>query len=310
MTTRLPADLLAVALLQDGLLSAQQLNRNDVDLAHLLRRRQVISLIRDVYDVDATLPSRYRRTAGDSDQRQRRRVAWAGMLAMGPDAIAVSTNALALLGVQGLPQDIAPAVALPGGKYARAPQGLHIRYFNSGCRTVPYVGRRIAAPELALAQAVCELDRNHAVAVLDSALQQGLADLDQIRRLTAGRRGARKVRRWWALVDGRAQTPLETEARLLCVDAAVPPDDLQIPIRDRYGNLVGHADLGWRLPNGRWLLVDVGQGKHPRRTTLGVPRSGGHSVYGNKADRLRVIPDDLRDGNFIATVTNFIQRAR
>jgi len=67
-------------------------------------------------------------------------------------------------------------------------------------------GARVVEPMTALAQAVCELGREHAVAVLDSAVQQQLISaehVDDVRRLTHGRRGSRRASGWWDLVDGR-----------------------------------------------------------------------------------------------------------
>ena len=52
---------------------------------------------------------------------------------------------------------------------------------------------------------------------------------------------------WWI---GEPSPPLETFARLECVDAGVPPDDLQVEIRSSRGHLLGRGDLGWRLPRG------------------------------------------------------------
>ncbi|MFF4877221.1 DUF559 domain-containing protein [Micromonospora sp. NPDC000668] len=49
-------------------------------------------------------------------------------------------------------------------------------------------------------------------------------------------------------MDGRAQSPLETRARLRCVDGRVPPDALQLEVRDDDGYLLGIGDLGWRGP--------------------------------------------------------------
>ncbi len=108
-------------------------------------------------------------------------------------------------------------------------------------------GARVVGPDLALAQAVCELSREHAVSVLDSAIRLGLVapDLERVRALARGRRGAARLEAWWSLVDGRADSPLETRARLQCVDAGLAPHELQVPVLDVHGRVVARGDLGW-----------------------------------------------------------------
>lgn len=59
------------------------------------------------------------------------------------------------------------------------------------------------------------------------------------------------------LVDGRSESPLETDARLQCKDAGIPPDDLQREFYDGRGRFLARADLVWHLGNGRWLVVEI-----------------------------------------------------
>ena len=49
----------------------------------------------------------------------------------------------------------------------------------------------------------------------------------------------------------RAESPLETRVRLLATDAGYPPDELQLPERDAYGQVLGFGDLAWWLSGGR-----------------------------------------------------------
>lgn len=65
-------------------------------------------------------------------------------------------------------------------------------------------------------------------------------------RLIAGRRGAVAARDWIGQSDGRAESPLETRARLRCADAGVAPDELQSVIRGANGAVLGRADMLWR----------------------------------------------------------------
>lgn len=65
------------------------------------------------------------------------------------------------------------------------------------------------------------------------------------------------MHKWWDEADARAESPAETFARLNCVDAGVRPDALQLHVHDASGCFLGRVELGWLLPDGRWLLVEV-----------------------------------------------------
>ncbi|MCP2325947.1 hypothetical protein HDA40_004454 [Hamadaea flava] len=99
-----------------------------------------------------------------------------------------------------------------------------------------------------LADLLLHVDRMSAVSALDSALFQGLvtpAELDSVEGLIRGRRNAVVSRTWLGLADGRAESPLETRGRLVCVDARVAPDSLQAEIRRADGTVVARADMLW-----------------------------------------------------------------
>ena len=119
----------------------------------------------------------------------RRRAAWTALLAYGPGAIAVGKCALALHGVLGLPVSITPEAAVVRGRDRTDREGIRLREFDNGMETVEIDGRRVVTVEWALAQAVPELDRRHAVAVMDSALHLRLIDekgLERAHRLARG----------------------------------------------------------------------------------------------------------------------------
>ncbi len=110
-------------------------------------------------------------------------------------------------------------------------------------------GVAVTTPARTVADVVLRADRYPAVCVVDSALNQELideSDLSLIAALIARRRGAVAARRHLGESDGRAQSPLETRVRLRCVDGGVPPDVLQVEVRDDDGYLLGVGDLGWR----------------------------------------------------------------
>lgn len=188
----------------------------------------------------------------------RLRSAWLALLAY-PGSAAVGACALALLGVAGLPKEITPEAAFPDGSGREPRDGIVLRQYRRFPR-VAVGGRFAAEPAHALAQALPTLDREHAVAVMDSLLNKRIltrSGLRKARRLLRKRRDCAKTEGWWKLVDGRSQSPVETAARLRCVDARIPPDDLQRDLFDATGKFLGRADLAWYLGDGRWLLVEL-----------------------------------------------------
>ncbi|WP_231384157.1 type IV toxin-antitoxin system AbiEi family antitoxin domain-containing protein [Cellulomonas sp. URHD0024] len=307
----IPPSLIALALMQGALLSSAQCDAAGVTRGQ--RTRLVASGIwqrptRGVLDV----------APGDGirdPERRRRRAAWLGLLAYGPEAVAVGQCALVLHGVAGVPAHVAPEVALPRGRSIRPRDGIRVRYFE-GTQVMRYGPRQIAALVPALVQALPDLPRRHAVAVLDDVLHRGLLTdqgLAVIEGLLVGRRGAVEVRNRIRLVDRRAESPLETFARLDCVDGGVPPDELQVEIRDRHGAFVARGDLGWRLPGGRWLIVEVdGREVHEAPVALLRDRRRQNAMLATAhVELLRVTADDIgRRGTVAALVRTALAHVR
>ncbi len=250
-----PSSLRSLSLHQEDLLSAPQCDEAGVSVgrrSRLVRDGHWARVTRGVYDAD---PRRDRRWEAD---HRRRRAAWLGILAYGPSAISVGSCALALLGVGGLPGDISPEIAMPRPG-ARPRPGIRLRH-DEHFETMRLGQVAVAELVPALVQALPDLPRRHAVAVLDDVLRRGLLTdtaLAEVRHRLRGRRGAAHLAALWPLVDRRSESPLETFARLECVDAGVPPDELQVEIRDRLGRLLGRGDLGWRRRSGRWLIAEI-----------------------------------------------------
>lgn len=298
----LPARLVAVALTQEGLVSAGQCDAAGVLRGHrasLVRSGRLTHLQRGVYDLAPSL--RPGMPAGPDEGR--RRTAWWALLAAGPDAIAVGACALALLRVDGLPLELRPEAAMPGGSHRRPRGEVIVRSFDHGMEVVRVGGARVAAPAWALAQAVCELDRAHAVAVLDAALRRRLLPrgVSEVDVLVRGRRGAARARPWLSLADGRAQSPLETWARLECVDAGVPPHELQVAVRDRRGRVVARGDLGWWRSDGRLLVVEMdGVVAHGGPAAVYTDRVRQNAVVSADVDVLRFTARDLRTGGVVS----------
>ncbi|CAM3661238.1 type IV toxin-antitoxin system AbiEi family antitoxin domain-containing protein [Isoptericola cucumis] len=264
---KIPEEVLGLARRQEDLVSAAQADACGVDprwQARMVGQGRWVRVTTGVYDTDP-VPAADRPKPDALDHR-RRRAAWIGLLAHGPTAVAVGQAALALHGVQGLPLVVRPEVMVAGGHHRRARDGIVVRQLDPAVGVVEASGGRVAAVVHALGQAVPTLDRRHAVAVLDNAVHQDLiarAEVEAAHDLARGRRGVERTHGWWRLTDGRAESPLETFARLDCLDAGVPPDDLQHVVEDPDGRFLGRSDLAWSLPDGRWVLLEVdGVGVH------------------------------------------------
>ncbi|MFF5176883.1 type IV toxin-antitoxin system AbiEi family antitoxin domain-containing protein [Micromonospora sp. NPDC000316] len=193
--------------------------------------------------------------AGLSDSTLRRARIRAAVHSLGPGAFAVLDTALELRGIAGLrrsPQvHVSVPVDRPRPQRALAPW-LIVHQLTLGPGDVDEVaGVRTTSALRAVADVILRVDRYPAVSVLDSALNLNHltpAQLALIPGLIQGRRGAVAARSHIAEADGRAQSPLETRTRLRCVDGRVPPDALQLEVRDDDGYLLGIGDLGWRGP--------------------------------------------------------------
>jgi putative AbiEi antitoxin of type IV toxin-antitoxin system len=186
------------------------------------------------------------------------------LLTSGPHLVAAGPTAARLLGIQGLPRDGTLHFCAPPGHEIRSRSGLRVR------RTaVPPEARMIlrgiplTAPTRTCADLLLQLPRLEAVSTLDSALHQGL--LTNAERLAvlshlSGRRGAPRARDWLRLADRRAESPLETRIRLICLDGGLPPPQLQWPVWDSDHACGYRLDLAW--PAHLVAIEADGRGPH------------------------------------------------
>ncbi|MGW0435209.1 type IV toxin-antitoxin system AbiEi family antitoxin domain-containing protein [Micromonospora sp. NPDC003197] len=193
----------------------------------------------------------------------------AAVASLGPGAVAVLDTAAELYGIAGLRRSPVVHVSVPVDR-PRPPRHDDPEVVVHQLTTAPdelgrAAGIPATTPARTLADLILRVDRYPAVCLLDSALNQELVPASGcllIERLIRGRRGAVAARRHLAEADCRAQSPLETWVRLRCNDGRVPPDALQVEVRDDDGYLLGVGDLGWRLPR----IIGEADGRGPHGT--------------------------------------------
>ncbi|HET9900507.1 MAG TPA: hypothetical protein VFR46_05510 [Actinomycetes bacterium] len=157
-----------------------------------------------------------------------------------------------------------------------------------------------------LADTALRLDRAHALSMLDSALNVGKLtpdDMVRVSEVSAGRRGVQRLRTLLPLVDGRAQSPLESRIRLACIDGGVSPDDLQYAVRDRWGQLLGIADMAWWRGRSRPLVVEAdGVDAHSQPAALLRDRQRANDFTLADVDVIRFTWSDSRRPTYVASV--------
>ncbi|MDG4794863.1 type IV toxin-antitoxin system AbiEi family antitoxin domain-containing protein [Micromonospora sp. WMMD1082] len=227
------------------------------DVHRFCRAGQWRMVARGVYLVDADL----------HDGVPRRARIRAAVASFGPGAVAVLGTAAEMHHIAGSRASDEIHLSVPGSAARPARRGdPQVTVHQLVIRPMQLVrvgGIAATCPVRTVADLILRLGRYPAVCLLDSALNQRLVgddDLPEIHRLIRGPRGAVVARAHLAEADGRAQSPLETRARLRCVDGKVPPDALQLAVRDQDGYLLGVGDLGWRRQ--RIVAEADGRGAH------------------------------------------------
>ena len=108
-------------------------------------------------------------------------------------------------------------------------------------------GRLATAPAWTAVEIARSLRRPRALAVLDAALHVECCTRAELCAAVAeqkGRRGIVRVRELVQLADGRAESPMESEARLVFIDGGLPLPELQHEIVDLHGKL-WRVDFAW-----------------------------------------------------------------
>ncbi|MCX2934920.1 hypothetical protein ORI20_32160 [Mycobacterium sp. CVI_P3] len=108
-------------------------------------------------------------------------------------------------------------------------------------------GRLATAPAWTAIETARSLRRPRALATLDAALRCSacsVAELQAVVREQGGRRGIVKVRDLLPYADGRAESAMESEARLVFIDGGLTPSTIQHEIVDHCGDR-WRVDFAW-----------------------------------------------------------------
>ncbi|SBS71871.1 conserved hypothetical protein [uncultured Mycobacterium sp.] len=134
----------------------------------------------------------------------------------------------------------------PSGHQLRPADGLVV-HRRDGAPLKPLAGRPTTAPAWTAIEVARTLRRPRALATLDAALRSRRCDLAALSCAVAaqkGRRGVVKVRHLLLIADGRAESPMESEARLVMIDGGLPSPVLQAEVVDARGRL-RRLDFAW-----------------------------------------------------------------
>src|SRR3954447_12846162 len=302
----------AVAESQDWLLTTAQaaacgLTRGE--LAGAVRRRELRRLYRGVNLFDPDLVQ----------DPPRRMVYRAALLSQGGDACLFGVAAARMWQLAGLPQDDdVIEVATLGGVSRRrlspaASQALDADLPPVVVRQVPVAreeleivgGLRVRNAGLSVIDAALDLDRPSALSVLDSSLHLRLVSPDELLALVVsakGRPGIARLRSLADLADPRAESPLESRIRLICIDGGVAPDALQHPVYDHAGSLVAVGDLGWLHGRRRPLLGEADGKVHALPTAVYRDRRRGNTLVAREHDTVRFVWADNRRPAYVLYV--------
>lgn len=89
---------------------------------------------------------------------------------------------------------------------------------------------------------------DQAVTAVDALLRATrctLADVEALVARSHGRKGIQRARSALEFVDAGAESPRETWLRLLVIRAGFPRPRTQVPVRNEYGVVIAHLDMGW-----------------------------------------------------------------
>ncbi len=134
----------------------------------------------------------------------------------------------------------------PLGRQLRPTHGLVV-HRREGAPLAVVAGRSATTPAWTAIEVARGLRRGRALATLDAALRSGTCDRGQLRHVLkqhVRRRGVVATRELLEFASPLAESPMESEARLVMIDGGLPPPALQYEIIDLNGD-TWRFDFAW-----------------------------------------------------------------
>jgi hypothetical protein len=290
--------LLALMAKQGGVFSGAQAlahghNRSDLQRLRTRAPRVLMSLRRGAYVWRESYES------ATPEARHRLQISALALRVEGP-AVVSHHSAAVVLGLPLLDPDL-DVVHLTRCPPSQPRTEAGVRHHVAELPEEMVVPQDVGLPVTSLARTAVDVARETdrlecAVAAFDSALRCGVtrAQLESVFETCRNWPGARHVARAIRLADGRAENPGESWSRVVLIQEGLPPDDLQVPVRDDEG-FVGYADFGWKGVVGEF----DGKGKYGLGPdTDPDPESVRRILWKEKRreDRLRVRNEVVRWG--------------
>ncbi|MDX1886658.1 hypothetical protein [Mycolicibacterium sp. 120270] len=181
----------------------------------------------------------------------------------------------------------------PDGHLLRDHRGLVV-HRRDGAPLTRHRGRLITTPAWTAIEVARSLRRPRALATLDSALRSHTCDQQDLlsaAKAQAGRRGIVMVRDLIPLARPGAESPMESEARLVMLDGGLPEPLLQYEIIDRDGRL-WRVDFAW--PECRVAVEYEGFDWHSTPEALRKDRQKRAALEEISWGVLSIVSDDVR----------------
>ena len=187
----------------------------------------------------------------------------------------------------------------PLGQQLRPTRGLFV-HRREGAPLVAVAGRPVTSPAWTAIEVARALRRPRALATLDAALRSRTCAREELAAADArqaGRRGIVSTRELLGLASPLAESPMESEARLVMLDGGLPPPVLQYEVTDRRGR-TWRLDFAWpqRRVGAEYDGVDWHSGpeafRRDRERSAALQELG-WSIVPVIATDVRQRPDDL-----------------
>lgn len=199
----------------------------------------------------------------------------------------------------------------PPGCHLRSADGLVV-HRRDGAPLVLVDGRRATSPAWTAVEVARLLRRPRALATLDAALRSRTCSRPDLWRAAieqAGRRGIVAVRNLIPLADPRAESPMESEARLAMIDGGLPTPELQYELVDGNGQL-RRLDFAW--PDQRVAVEYDGMDWHSGPEAMKRDRRRQAALRDIDWVAIAIIFEDVRyrPWEFVARIDAQLRRAQ